>query len=118
MIVLGICLLIIAAVVPKLAVLWGIGIIVLVVGLTVDSRQGGASRRRSTALPLTLATPDRHSPPEMTTLTPKSSAAQSLVVPERARIVLARKRSWSPSASVRRCSGPLAEEFGGRQVYT
>jgi uncharacterized membrane protein len=33
MIVLGICLLIIAAIVPKLAVLWGIGIIVLVVGL-------------------------------------------------------------------------------------
>jgi len=33
MIVLGILLLIIAAVVPKLAVLWGIGIIVLVVGV-------------------------------------------------------------------------------------
>jgi uncharacterized membrane protein len=33
MIVLGICLLIIAAIVPKLAVLWSIGIIVLVVGL-------------------------------------------------------------------------------------
>ena len=33
MIVLGICLLIIAAIVPKLAVLWGIGIIVLVVGV-------------------------------------------------------------------------------------
>ena len=33
MIVLGICLLIIAAIVPKLAVLWGIGIIVLVIGL-------------------------------------------------------------------------------------
>jgi membrane-bound ClpP family serine protease len=33
MIVLGICLLIIAAIVPKLAVLWGVGIIVLVVGL-------------------------------------------------------------------------------------
>ena len=30
MIVFGICLLIIAAIVPKLAVLWGIGIIVLV----------------------------------------------------------------------------------------
>ena len=35
MIVLGLCLLIIAAIVPKLAVLWGIGIIVLVVGLTL-----------------------------------------------------------------------------------
>ncbi len=33
MIVFGICLLIIAAIVPKLAVLWAIGIIVLVVGL-------------------------------------------------------------------------------------
>ena len=33
MIVLGICLLIIAAIVPKLAVLWGVGIIVLVVGV-------------------------------------------------------------------------------------
>jgi membrane-bound ClpP family serine protease len=33
MIVLGICLLIIAALIPKLAVLWGIGIIVLVVGV-------------------------------------------------------------------------------------
>jgi hypothetical protein len=33
MIVLGICLLIIAAIVPKLAVLWGIGVIVLVVGV-------------------------------------------------------------------------------------
>ncbi len=33
MIVLGICLLIIAAVVPKLAVLWAVGIIVLVVGV-------------------------------------------------------------------------------------
>ena len=33
MIVFGICLLIIAALIPKLAVLWGIGIIVLVVGL-------------------------------------------------------------------------------------
>jgi membrane-bound ClpP family serine protease len=33
MIVFGICLLIIAAIVPKLAVLWGIGIIVLVVGV-------------------------------------------------------------------------------------
>ncbi len=33
MIVLGIVLLIIAALVPKLAVLWGIGLIVLVVGL-------------------------------------------------------------------------------------
>jgi membrane-bound ClpP family serine protease len=32
-IVFGICLLIIAAIVPKLAVLWGIGIIVLVVGV-------------------------------------------------------------------------------------
>jgi hypothetical protein len=33
MIVLGICLLIIAAIVPKLAVLWGIGIVVLVIGV-------------------------------------------------------------------------------------
>jgi hypothetical protein len=33
MIVFGICLLIIAVLVPKLAVLWGIGIIVLVVGV-------------------------------------------------------------------------------------
>ena len=33
MIIFGICLLIIAAIVPKLAVLWGVGIIVLVVGL-------------------------------------------------------------------------------------
>ena len=33
MIVLGICLLIIAAILPKLAVLWTVGIIVLVVGL-------------------------------------------------------------------------------------
>ncbi len=33
MIVLGICLLIVAVIVPKLAVLWGIGIIVLVVGV-------------------------------------------------------------------------------------
>ncbi|MBA3306032.1 MAG: hypothetical protein H0U25_08920 [Thermoleophilaceae bacterium] len=33
MIVFGIVLLIIAALVPKLAVLWGIGLIVLVVGL-------------------------------------------------------------------------------------
>jgi Family of unknown function (DUF6131) len=33
MIVFGICLLIIAAIVPKLAVLWGVGIIVLVIGL-------------------------------------------------------------------------------------
>jgi membrane-bound ClpP family serine protease len=33
MIVFGICLLIIAAIVPKLAVLWGIGIIVLVIGV-------------------------------------------------------------------------------------
>jgi hypothetical protein len=33
MIVLGICLLIIAAIVPKLPVLWGIGVIVLVVGV-------------------------------------------------------------------------------------
>jgi Flp pilus assembly protein protease CpaA len=35
MIVFGICLLIIAALVPKLAVLWGIGIIVLVVGVVL-----------------------------------------------------------------------------------
>jgi Family of unknown function (DUF6131) len=35
MIVFGICLLIIAAIVPKLAVLWGIGIIVLVVGVVL-----------------------------------------------------------------------------------
>ena len=42
MIVLGICLLIIAAIVPKLAVLWTIGIIVLVVGviLLVLGRMG------------------------------------------------------------------------------
>ncbi len=33
MILLGILLLIVAALVPKLAVLWGIGIIVLVVGV-------------------------------------------------------------------------------------
>lgn len=33
MIIIGICLLIIAAIVPKLAVLWGIGIVVLVIGL-------------------------------------------------------------------------------------
>ena len=33
MIVLGICLLIIAAIVPKLAFLWTVGIIVLVVGV-------------------------------------------------------------------------------------
>ncbi len=33
MIVFGIVLLIIAALVPKLAVLWGVGLIVLVVGL-------------------------------------------------------------------------------------
>ena len=33
MIVFGICLLIIAAIVPKLAVLWGVGIIVLIVGV-------------------------------------------------------------------------------------
>lgn len=33
MIVFGICLLIIAAIVPKLAVLWAIGIIVLVIGV-------------------------------------------------------------------------------------
>ncbi|MHB8693971.1 MAG: DUF6131 family protein [Solirubrobacteraceae bacterium] len=33
MIAFGICLLIIAALVPKLIVLWGVGVIVLVVGL-------------------------------------------------------------------------------------
>ena len=33
MIVLGICLLIIGAVIPKLAILWGIGIVVLIVGV-------------------------------------------------------------------------------------
>jgi hypothetical protein len=33
MIAFGICLLIIAAIVPQLAVLWGVGIIVLVVGV-------------------------------------------------------------------------------------
>jgi membrane-bound ClpP family serine protease len=33
MIVFGICLLIIAALLPKLAILWGIGIIALVVGV-------------------------------------------------------------------------------------
>lgn len=44
MIVFGICLLIIAAIVPKLAVLWAIGIIVLVVGviLLVLGRMGHA----------------------------------------------------------------------------
>ena len=35
MIVFGICLLIVAALVPKLAVLWGIGMIVLVVGVVL-----------------------------------------------------------------------------------
>jgi uncharacterized membrane protein YqaE (UPF0057 family) len=33
MIVFGICLLIIAVLVPKLVVLWGVGVIVLVVGI-------------------------------------------------------------------------------------
>ena len=33
MIVFGICLLIIAALIPKLAMLWGVGIIVVAVGL-------------------------------------------------------------------------------------
>jgi membrane-bound ClpP family serine protease len=33
MIVFGICLLIIAAIVPSLAVLWGVGIVVLVIGV-------------------------------------------------------------------------------------
>jgi hypothetical protein len=33
MIVFGICLLIAAALIPKLAILWGIGIIVLVIGV-------------------------------------------------------------------------------------
>ena len=33
MIVFGICLLIFAALVPKLAILWGVGVIVLVVGV-------------------------------------------------------------------------------------
>ena len=44
MIVFGICLLIIAVVVPKLAVLWAIGIIVLVVGviLAILGRMGHA----------------------------------------------------------------------------
>jgi membrane-bound ClpP family serine protease len=48
MIIFGICLLIIAAVVPKLAVLWGIGIIVLVVGviLAVLGTTGRAVRGR------------------------------------------------------------------------
>lgn len=35
MIVFGICLLIIAAIVPKLAFLWAVGIIVLVVGVVL-----------------------------------------------------------------------------------
>jgi uncharacterized membrane protein len=54
MIVFGICLLIIAAVVPKLAVLWGIGIIVLVVGviLAILGTMGRAGRRST---PLLLA---------------------------------------------------------------
>ena len=44
MIVIGICLLIIAAIIPKLAVLWAIGIIVLVVGviLAILGRTGHA----------------------------------------------------------------------------
>jgi membrane-bound ClpP family serine protease len=44
MIVFGICLLIIAAIVPKLAVLWSVGIIVLVVGviLAILGRMGHA----------------------------------------------------------------------------
>jgi membrane-bound ClpP family serine protease len=48
MIVLGICLLIIAAIVPKLAVLWGVGIIVLVVGviLAMLGRMGHAIGNR------------------------------------------------------------------------
>jgi membrane-bound ClpP family serine protease len=48
MIIFGICLLIIAAIVPKLAVLWGIGIIVLVVGviLAVLGTTGRAVRGR------------------------------------------------------------------------
>jgi hypothetical protein len=33
MIVFGICLLIVAALIPKLAILWGVGIIVLVIGV-------------------------------------------------------------------------------------
>jgi hypothetical protein len=33
MIVFGICLLIIAALIPKLVILWGVGVIVLVVGV-------------------------------------------------------------------------------------
>lgn len=35
MIVLGIILLLVAALVPKLAVLWGVGIIVLIVGVVL-----------------------------------------------------------------------------------
>jgi membrane-bound ClpP family serine protease len=48
MIVFGICLLIIGAIVPKLAVLWTIGIIVLVVGviLAVLGSMGHAVRGR------------------------------------------------------------------------
>jgi membrane-bound ClpP family serine protease len=44
MIIFGICLLIIAAIIPKLAVLWGVGIIVLVVGviLLILGRTGRA----------------------------------------------------------------------------
>jgi membrane-bound ClpP family serine protease len=44
LIVPGICLLIIAAIVPKLAVLWAVGIIVLVVGviLLILGRMGHA----------------------------------------------------------------------------
>jgi hypothetical protein len=49
MIVLGICLLIIAAIVPKLTVLWGIGIVLLVVRLILlilgRTRRADAGRR-------------------------------------------------------------------------
>jgi membrane-bound ClpP family serine protease len=51
MIVFGLCLLMIAAIVPTLAVLWGIGIIVLVVGVIVlILGRYRPSRRRSTPL--------------------------------------------------------------------
>jgi membrane protein implicated in regulation of membrane protease activity len=42
MIVFGICLLIVAAIVPKFAVLWGIGIIVLLLGVVAVGLVGFA----------------------------------------------------------------------------
>jgi hypothetical protein len=63
MIVFGICLLIIAAIVPKLAVLWGIGIIVLVVGGDPRrTRLDGTCRRRATPLLLTRSSRSRSRP--------------------------------------------------------